>query len=112
MEGARLPTHLEVTGLIRAAQQQGGFATVLRSGERDAGTLAILTTNSGNNTMLWERLPRLDGDRIFELTKKQHSENKGEFEDYLARRMARDPDLWILELDGPEMERLVAEWAR
>ena len=104
---ARLPTHIEVTGLIRQAQAAGGFATVIQSGERDAGTLVILTTHSGKNTMFWERMPQLDGTRRFQAIKKQEAENAREFDDYLRRRMDQDPDLWILELDGPEMERLI-----
>jgi len=80
---------------------------VLQTGERDAGTLGILTTHSGKNTMLWERMPQVDGRRRFQVTRTQDIENPKEFEDYIRRRMAQDPDLWILELDGPEMERLV-----
>ena len=112
MADSRLPTHLEVAGLIRAAQDRGAFATVLQSGERDAGTLAILTTQCGTNAIFWERMPRLDGTRAFECTRIQLTENKKEFEDYLARRKRGDPDLWILELDGPDMERLVESWPR
>ena len=106
-EDARLPTHIEVSGLIRQAQAAGGFATVLQSGERDAGTLGILTTHSGKNTRCWERMPQLDGTRRFQAIKKQEAENAREFDDYVRRRMDQDPDLWILELDGPEMERLI-----
>ena len=104
---ARLPTHIEVTGLIRQAQAAGGFATVIQSGERDAGTLGILTTHSGKNTMFWERMPQLDGTRRFQATKIQDTEKTTEFDEYIRRRMDQDPDLWILELDGPEMERLI-----
>ncbi|QZD87031.1 DUF1491 family protein [Qipengyuania psychrotolerans] len=107
MEDARLPTHLEVSGLIRIVQAAGGFATVLHKGERDAGTLAVLTTQSGKNTMLWERMPQLDGSRRFVCTRMQDPEKKHEFDDYVRRRGEQDPDLWILELDGPEMERFV-----
>ena len=106
-EDARLPTHIEVSGLIRQAQAAGGFATVLQSGERDAGTLGILTTHSGKNTMFWERMPQLDGTRRFQATKLQDTENTTDFDEYIRRRMDQDPDLWILELDGPEMERLI-----
>ena len=106
-EDARLPTHIEVSGLIRQAQAAGGFATVLQSGERDAGTLGILTTHSGKNTMFWERMPHLDGTRRFQATKLQDTENTTDFDEYIRRRMDQDPDLWILELDGPEMERLI-----
>ena len=36
MEDARIPAHLEVSGLIRSVQAAGGFATVLAKGEKTA----------------------------------------------------------------------------
>ena len=52
-------------------------------------------------------MPQLDGTRRFQATKLQDTENKTDFDEYIRRRMDQDPDLWILELDGPEMERLI-----
>ena len=107
MEDARLPAHLEVAGLLRLAQQLGGFGMVLQRGEYDAGTLAILTTHSGKNTRLWERMPQMDGSRRFTCTKSQGDENPREFDEYIAKRLRQDPDCWFVELDGPDMERLI-----
>lgn len=112
MSETRLPAHLEVAGLIRATEAAGGFATVLSKGERDAGTILILTIERGGNARLWERMPRLDGRREFEVVREQDSENKDDFEKYLARRTERDSDLWLIELDVPNGERLIAELAR
>jgi hypothetical protein len=33
----------------------------------------------------------------------------GDVGDYCRRRRARDPDLWVIELDSPEAERFTAE---
>jgi hypothetical protein len=108
----RLPAHLEVAALIRAAEAAGGFATVLAKGERDAGSILVLTMERGGNARLWERMPRLDGQRIFEVVREQTAENKQEFVEHLARRTSRDRDSWVIELDVPNAERLVAEFAR
>ncbi len=107
MEG-RLPTHIEVAGLLRAVEAAGGFATVLRRGERDAGTIAILTLERGKDARLWERMPQLDGSRSFTGTRAEDCENPSEFGEYLARRMARDPDCWFIELDIADAPRFVA----
>lgn len=112
MSDARLPAHLEVAALIRAAEAAGGFATVLAKGERDAGSILVLTMERGGNARLWERMPRLDGRRIFEVVREQTSENKQDFAEHLARRTSRDRDSWLIELDVPNAERLVAEFAR
>lgn len=111
MSEGRLPAHLEVAALIRAAEAAGGFAAVLARGERDAGTILLLTLERGGRARLWERLPRLDGRRIFEVTREEAPEAPGVLADYLARRRASDPDSWLVELDIAEPERLIAELA-
>nr|WP_202391920.1 DUF1491 family protein [Qipengyuania vulgaris] len=98
---------MEVAGLLKLVQALGGFGMVLQKGERDAGTLAILTTNGGKNTRLWERMPQMDGSRAFVCIREQDDENTREFDEYVAKRQRQDPDCWFLELDGPDVERLI-----
>lgn len=105
---ARLPAHLEVAGLLRSVEAAGGFAAVLRRGERDAGTIAVLAMERGSAAALWERMPQLDGSRKFTRTRGEDSENPREFSEYLARRMAQDPDCWFVELDVPDPPRFIA----
>lgn len=107
MEEARLPARVEVSALVRATQAAGGFAMVLRKGEPDAGTiLVVMVDNQGLGT-LYERMPSPSGERKWTPTRTQSIDNKYEFEDYLDRRHARDPDLWIVELTVADGERLV-----
>ncbi|MCP5395708.1 MAG: DUF1491 family protein [Sphingomonadaceae bacterium] len=107
MDG-RLPAHIEVSGLIRAAEAQGGFGTVLAKGERDAGTILILTMQRGANAQLWERMPQLDGSRSWTVTKTQSLENSNEMAEYLDRRRRQDSDIWIVELDIADAQRFAA----
>jgi hypothetical protein len=104
---ARLPAHLEVTGLLRAVEAAGGFATVIAKGERDAGTLLVTCCENGKNYRAYERMPRPDGTREWTLTKAQDLENPAEFSEYLDRRKRQDSDLWIVELDIPDAERFI-----
>ena len=103
----RIPAHLEVSGLIRRVQAEGGFATVLEKGEADAGTLLVVITENDENTKLYERMPQLDGTRQWHCTKTQDIENKVEFSEYLTRRKQQDSDLWIIELDIACGERFI-----
>ena len=103
----RLPAHLEITGLIRQVEAAGGFATVLKKGERDAGTILVVITENGVNSRVYERMPQLDGSRSWTQAMKQDSENKRDFEEYLARRGTQDPDVWIVELDTVDGERFI-----
>ncbi|MBK6802907.1 DUF1491 family protein [Novosphingobium sp.] len=105
---ARLPAHLEVAALRRAVEAAGGFATVLRKGERDGGTILAVLAENGANARLFERMPSADGTRKWVLSRSQDTENPMEFHDYLTRRGERDPDLWIVELDIADGERLIA----
>ncbi|KUO56693.1 MAG: hypothetical protein APF78_11345 [Sphingomonadales bacterium BRH_c3] len=111
MEG-RLPAHLEVAGMIRAIESQGGFASVIAKGERDAGTILVLTIYRGENAVLFERMPQLDGSRPYIAAKRQNPENQQEIFEYLEKRRKQDPDIWVVEADIADGERFIASWAR
>lgn len=104
----RLPAHLEVASIIRMAQAKGGFATVLSRGERDAGTILVLTMYRGKNATLFERMPQLDGTRPYIATKQQDTEKPDEIDEYLARRQQQDPDIWVVEADIADAEQFIA----
>lgn len=103
----RLPAHLEVAGLLRQVQGQGGFATVIQKGEREAGTILIVLCENGANARVFERMPQIDGTRKWYCAKREVHENKKEFTDYLTRRGRQDSDVWIIELDIANGERLI-----
>ncbi len=106
-EEPRLAARLEVAALIRLAQNGGGFAAVLQSGEETAGTIMLILTEKGANPRVYERMPQADGTRAWHCSKREDIENKQEFSDYLDRRGRQDPDLWIVELDIVNGERLI-----
>ena len=103
----RLPAHLEISGLIRAVDAAGGFATVIATGERDAGTILLVCCENGRHYRIYERMPQLDGSRRWTLTREQDPENPHDFQEYLDRRSHADDDLWILELDIADAERFI-----
>ncbi|AKM08312.1 DUF1491 family protein [Pelagerythrobacter marensis] len=108
MEPARLPAHLEAGAILRLAEAQGGFGMVIAKGERDAGTILLVTIFRDEPPRLYERLPQRDGTRRFQLIREQDAENKEEFSVYLERRKRQDPDIWIVEVDVADSERFVA----
>ena len=108
MSDARLPAHIEVSGLIRAVQNAGGFATVLAKGDADAGTLMVICCQHGENGTAWERMPQMDGRRGWTLIKRQDPADPAEFINYYRRRSDQDDDLWVIELDIANAERFIA----
>lgn len=111
MDDPRLPPRIEVSGWIRRAEARGGGGMVLHRGDPDAGTI-LLVSLENNGTMdppalLWERLPQPDGQRVWTVTRAQDPESKHEFNDYIAQRTGRDPDLWVVELTVANPQQFV-----
>ena len=103
----RLPAHLEVSALLRQVQTAGGFGAVLHKGEREAGTILLICAEKGANRRIFERMPSIDGPRVWCLSLTEHLDNSDEFDRYLDKRMNQDCDLWIVELDIVNAERFI-----
>lgn len=102
----RLATHMVVSALIRQASAQGDFATLLQKGDATAGALLLLARCKGQILALFEQFPALDGSRKWAETSAHVIDNEQKLAEYLDRRSASDPDLWVLELDVAFPERL------
>ena len=103
----RLPAGLEASALLRQVSAAGGFATVLAKGDSTSGTILVVLVDNGRNSRLYERLPRADGERIWQCTKYEDPENPHKFVEYLERRRQQDSDVWIVELDILQGERFI-----
>jgi hypothetical protein len=104
---ARLKTSLVVSGLIRAVSAAGGFATVLKKGDADAGAILIVIAEKGQISGLFERVLAASGNYEWVDSLPQLIEKKAEIPDWLDRRRARDPDLWVVELDIADAQRFI-----
>jgi hypothetical protein len=105
---ARLPAHIEVGGLLRRVQQEGGFATVIAKGEPDAGTIMVILADRAAPARAFERMPQMDGSRAWTLSRTASPEDPHAFGEWLEQRRSQDRDLWIIELDVPQGERFIA----
>ena len=103
----RLPTHLTVSALLRRVNDAGGLAVVRASGDAQSGTLLIIL-DEGMRVRAVERMRDLD-DRDTLVAAGPTSGEERAMEDYWQARRARDPDLWVIELNVPHAERFVAE---
>jgi hypothetical protein len=109
MSGRRLPAKLEVSGLVRRIQAEGGFAAILHKGDAEGGALLLVVSSRGRYFACLERILSLDG--VYEWRSSGPAESSGsdDLRAFLAKRTRFDPDLWIIELDIADPERFIAE---
>jgi hypothetical protein len=105
----RLKSEVVVSGMIRSVSAAGGFATVIAKGDRDAGAIIVLTSEKGQISGLFERVLASSGAYDWTDSLPQVLEKTREISAYLDRRRARDPDIWIVELDIADAQRFIPD---
>lgn len=106
---ARLTSVLRVTALIRRVFAAGEHAAVIAKGDPDAGALLFIIAEKGRFVKMLERGIGPAAAAAAVDVGPQSNENKDNIDEYVARRRSRDPDLWVVELDGANAERFAAE---
>lgn len=107
----RLTSRMTIDALFRRVRADGGFAAVLARGDESAGAILLLCRERGVVKSLQERTAGLDGGYRWTPCGPQDAESESERDSYMQRRRDRDPDLWLIELDVPDVERFTAETA-
>ena len=105
----RLSAEMKVQSLLRLVSQNGGFGAVLKKGDRISGAILIQCVEKGENPKLLENMPSLDGLPNWQPIWPQDTDNKQDLHDYIAKRFRFDPDMWLIELDIPDAERLIVQ---
>lgn len=106
---ARLAASVEVSALVRRAEQAGDFATVIRRGDSDRGAVVLLISSRGVHIACLERLLDLVGGYGWVRAGPAESADSQEVADFLAKRARFDEDFWAIELDTADPERFIAE---
>jgi hypothetical protein len=83
----RLPSGVLVSALLRRVNDAGGFGAVMAKGDAQGGAILVIAVDKGAPPRLLER----------------------GIGPYWRRRRARDPDLWVIEVDIAAAERFAAE---
>lgn len=109
MSDERLPAHLEVAAILRRAESNGDFATVIRKGDPDRGSLLLLVNSRGRHIAALERVLSLDGAYSWRFVGPAESAGSIEIAEFLAKRARFDEDSWAVELDIANAERFIAE---
>ncbi len=98
MTEPRLKTEIRVGAHLRRVQAAGGFATVARKGDADAGAVAVKVYIGRGEARLYVQSRDLDGNPIWrEPFEEDFSEDR--IDVWLNKETSIDPDLWIIEIE-------------
>jgi hypothetical protein len=109
MTDGRLTSAMMVGAFLRFVDQDGGFAVVASKGDPTSGAILVQLLEKGRFIGLFERLLDPSGQYLWSRSVPQDIEKKEEISEYYSRRKARDPDLWLIELDVPNAERFIVQ---
>jgi hypothetical protein len=109
MSHERLPAHLEVGSIMRRAQSAGDFATVLKKGDPERGSLLLLISSRGRHIACFERVLSFEHGYVWQAVGPAETASSAEIAQFLAKRSRFDEDSWVIELDIADPERFIAE---
>jgi hypothetical protein len=105
----RLTSRLLVDALVRQVQQAGGFAIMLQRGNDQAGTVILECRHRDNDALILEKSSDFDGNAHWRRIAAPNAALANWPDEYRARRVAADPDLWWIELDIADAARFADE---
>jgi hypothetical protein len=94
---------------MRRVAADGSFATVMRKGDAERGSLLLVISSRGDHAACLERVLNVDGAYRWQRVGPAESASSAEIADFLARRARFDEDSWAIELDIADPERFIAE---
>jgi hypothetical protein len=97
---------MRVSALVRRVHDAGGSAMVLARGDATGGGVLVLLLDRGTNPRFRER-GLSDGAGLIESG--PIAPDPSAAADYWQRRRARDPDLWVVEVDVADGARFADE---
>lgn len=103
-----LSSDLWVSALIRRAQIEGAYATVVKKGDARAGSVIVKAYDTSNRSArLYTEAFGTDGERLW--MQPVSSDSESELDAYIARQRGYDPDLWVVEIEDRQGRHFIVE---
>lgn len=107
---AELKADFWASALIRRAEAQGAFAAVARKGDPDAGVVLVKASTMDGRARLYAPALRGEGERVWlDLSSGALGDKEADIDDYVRRRAASDPDLWVVEIEDRQGRAFLLE---
>jgi hypothetical protein len=104
---ARLKSGLWVQALTRRCDLAAVGVAVIKRGDGDAGAILIKLWNRAAGASVLAQTRRPDGTLGWMRATGPAPVPEPQADDYIARQRARDPDLWVIEIDAGSPEGLI-----
>lgn len=102
-EEPRTPTHIWLEAKIRELSTSGVGIYVTHKGEKMSGLVLLKLSNLEGSCKLQTQQRGLDGVMGWVNVFENDVIEEKRAEDYIARSIDRDPDLWVLEIEDKQM---------
>lgn len=103
-----LSSDIWVSALIRRAEKAGAFGMVLKKGDPRAGAVLVkVLDRRAGVARLYTEAMRGDGERVW--MQPRASTDEGDLDAYTERARARDPDVWVVEIDDTQGRHFLTE---
>ena len=94
---------------MRQVEATGGFATIMKRGDPDRGSLILLIAQRGVPKALIQRRLGADFGYRWAIIAAPDEAESEKFRESTANQLRFDPDCWLIELDIADAERFIAE---
>ena len=100
-DDTRLPTALWLDAHLRRLGQQGISYYITQTGAYASGVILLKIVNTAEKSCrLLTQQRNLDGQLVWMAALKQEIVEEKEADAYIQRATGRDPDLWVVEIEG------------
>ncbi|HZH46855.1 MAG TPA: DUF1491 family protein [Roseococcus sp.] len=99
----KVKAHIWVSMAIRLSDMAGRPAAVLRSGDPDSGGILCVLRGRGGQVVL-SQARDAEGRAAWMRGTGAEAVTDAEADAYVERQLKRDPDLWVIEFEAPDLK--------
>ncbi len=104
MDDARLPVHLWIDAQLAPLNARGVFYYIQQRGEKNTGTVLLKLNGLAGQCRLLIQQRDLDGNLGWMHALQKELVEESTVDSYIQRSIARDPDLWVIEIEDRDMD--------